>query len=81
MQTEQRILAELCPPLRTEVLMFLNARIVASIDFFRGQVAAPPPPTRPRPHARAAGRAGGRVDESERGGPTAETQTQASEED
>jgi hypothetical protein len=37
--TEQRILMELCPPLRTEVLMFLNARLVESIDFFRGQVA------------------------------------------
>merc|ERR1719197_551210 len=35
--TERRILAELCPPLRTEVLMFLNARAVMHIDFFRGQ--------------------------------------------
>lgn len=35
--TEQRILAELCPPLRTEVLLFLNARTVESIHFFRGQ--------------------------------------------
>jgi hypothetical protein len=35
--TEWRILAELCPPLRNEVLMFLNARAVMHIDFFRGQ--------------------------------------------
>ena len=35
--TEQRILKELCPPLRTEVLLFLNARTVESIHFFRGQ--------------------------------------------
>ena len=35
--TEQKILSELCPPLRTEVLLFLNARTVESIHFFHGQ--------------------------------------------
>ena len=35
--TEQRILEELCPPLRTELLLFLNAEAVESIHFFRGQ--------------------------------------------
>ena len=34
---EQGILEELGPPLRTEVLLFLNAHIVESIHFFRGQ--------------------------------------------
>jgi len=33
---ENMILDELCPPLRTEVLMFLNAALVEKIDFFRG---------------------------------------------
>ena len=42
--TEWRILAELCPPLRNEVLMFLNARAVMHIDFFRGQVSGLPKP-------------------------------------
>lgn len=36
-ETEQRILDELAPPLRTEVLLFLNADTVESIHFFRGQ--------------------------------------------
>jgi CRP-like cAMP-binding protein len=35
--TERRILNELCPPLRTEILLFLNAHIIESIHFFRGQ--------------------------------------------
>ena len=35
--TEWRILAELCPPLRNEVLMFLNARAVMHIEFFQNQ--------------------------------------------
>ena len=50
--TEWRILAELCPPLRNEVLMFLNARAVMHIDFFRGQVSGLPKPAwdlAPRP--------------------------------
>lgn len=38
-ETEQKILDELSPVLRTEVLLFLNAAIVESIHFFKGQDA------------------------------------------
>ena len=39
-EAEKAILDELCPPLRTEVLIFLNARLIESIAFFRGQETA-----------------------------------------
>ena len=34
---EQRVLAELSPPLRREVLLFIYGRLVTSVDFFAGQ--------------------------------------------